>query len=261
MFDLTSLGTIISDPELRAMLKSVAVRKINSDIKTIQAHAELSKYLFKNGRDKAGDTDPELHRVIREHLDYDGALIDLSTQFHNRLIENLRSAVGPASTAPPQRLTLNLRAGRGSIVKSPFKITNSRAEPVFITCVASPFVSEAGDEMVASPVTFLPPTAEIAPGGEVVFEAILPVIADFQVGKTYFATLTAQGVDAMSIVARLHVEADVTDAPGYASSPPDVAVDPPVKDGPRDKAPDVPVPATKAKPRAKKTSAKASVSA
>lgn len=218
MFDLGSLGTIISDPELRAMLKSVAVRKINSDIKTMQAHSELSRYVFKAGRDKTGDTDPELRRVIREHLEYYGALIDLSTQFHNRLIENLRAATPATATTAP-RLTLNLRAARGSIVKSPFKITNSRAEPVFITCVASPFVSEAGDEMVASPVTFAPPTAEIAPGAEAVFEAILPVIPDFQVGKTYFATLTAEGVDAMSIVARLYVEAEAM-APPIVEEPP-----------------------------------------
>jgi hypothetical protein len=207
MFDLASLGTIIADPELRAMLKSVAVRKINADIKTLQAHSELSRYVFKAGRDKTGDTDPELRRVIREHLEYYGALIDLSTQFHNRLIENLRAAT-PATPSTAPRLTLNLRAARGSIVRSPFKITNSRAEPVFITCVASPFVSEAGDEMVASPVTFVPPTAEIPPGGEAVFDAVLPVVPDFQVGKTYFATLTAEGVDAMSIVARLYVEAE-----------------------------------------------------
>jgi hypothetical protein len=247
MFDLASLGTIISDPELRAMLKSVAVRKINSDIKTIQAHSELSKYVFKAGKDKSGDADPEMRRVIREHLEYYGALIDLSTQFHNRLIENLRAAVTPVSTAPTQRLTLHLRAGRGSIVKSPFKISNSRAEPVFITCVASPFVSEAGDEMIASPVTFVPPSAEIPPGGEMVFEAVLPVIPDFQVGKTYFATLTAEGVDAMSIVARLYVEADVPNHGTPAASDLGITVPPSAK----------PSETTVAKPRARKVRADA----
>lgn len=206
MFDLSSLGTIVGDTELRGMLKDLTVRKINSDIKTVQAHAELSRHLLRLRRDDvAGNA--EFKRVLREHLEYYGALVDLSLRFHQRLLDQLQAGSGPAGGAgQADRLTLNVTARQGALVRAPFKIANSRAESIVITCTASPFVSEKGDHMVASGLTFEPPRGEIAARSDRVFEAVLPVTTDFEAGKTYFATLTAEGVEAMSILLRLTVE-------------------------------------------------------
>ena len=220
VFDLSSLGTIVGDAELRAMLKDLTVRKINSDIKTVQAHAELSRHLLRLRRDDAaGNT--EFKRVLREHLDYYGALVDLSLQFHQRLLDQLQAAAsaGPGG-GQPDRLTLNVSARPGALVRAPFKIANSRAEAITITCTASPFVSEKGDHMVASGLTFDPPRREISAKSETVFEAVLPVTADFEPGKTYFATLTAEGVEAMSILMRLTVEPPLANEAPPPAEPP-----------------------------------------
>lgn len=227
MFDLSGIGTIIGDPELRAMLKSLTTRKINSDIKTIQAHAELSRYLMKNKREK-GETSEEVREVLREHLEYYGALVDLSLQFHQRLIDQLKEAEGSGGGAVSGgKLTLNISAQSGAIVRAPFKVANSRNQPISISCSASPFVSESGDHMVASAITFEPAAREIAGGSDGVFEAVLPVNDDFEPGRTYFATLKAEGVEAMSILMRLKVEPKPaeaqetpdTDAPPAAKKP------------------------------------------
>jgi hypothetical protein len=72
--------------------------------------------------------------------------------------------------------------------------------------------------MVTSGLTFEPPRREISARAETVFEAVLPVTEDFEPGKTYFATLTAEGVEAMSILLRLTVE-PALDAEEPAISP------------------------------------------
>jgi hypothetical protein len=207
MFDLSSLGTIVGDPELRAMLKDLTVRKINSDIKTVQAHSELSRHLLRARRDDAA-SNAELKSVLREHLEYYGAVVEMSQRFHERLLDQLQKGTMPGK--PADRLTLNITARRGALVRAPFKIANSRAEPISISCSASPFVSEKGDHLVASAISFDPPRRDIAPKSETVFEAVLPVSEDFEPGKTYFATLTADGVEAMSILLRLTVEESLT---------------------------------------------------
>lgn len=208
---LESLGAIVADPELRALFKSVATRKINADLKTLQAHAELSRHLAKSrkGASFTGAADP-LRQIVKEHLEYYGTLIDLSQSFHQRLLDMLAETERTQPGTPPiNGLTLALNAPQGATVRAPFKISNNRAETVSVTCRASPFVSEDGTQLIASRIAFAPPGAEIPPGSEEVFEAILPVGRDFLPGRLYLATLTADGFDAMSIIVRLQVAAPV----------------------------------------------------
>lgn len=216
MLSLNQLGTVLSDSELRAMLKSVVTRKINSDLKTVQAHAELSKRLAQNRRKNLSGEGDELRQIIKEHLEYYGTLVDLSLNFHQRLLDTL--AKSAESTADPavNGLTLAMTAPIGATVRAPFKISNNRPDPITVKCRASPFVREDGSQLIASSMGFNPPGAEIAPGSEEVFEVILPVTPDFVAGKLYLATLSADGFDAMSIVMRLQVEgaAAEPEAPG-----------------------------------------------
>jgi hypothetical protein len=210
---LENLGTIIADPELRALFKSVATRKINADLKTLQAHAELSRRLAKNRRSGPGGVNDPLKQIVREHLEYYGTLVDLALTFHQRLIDTLASMNEAEAHEPAiNGLTLALNAPKGATVRAPFKISNNRADPIHVTCRASPFVSDDGAQLIASRIAFLPPSAEIPPGSEEIFEAILPIGPDFDAGKLYLATLTADGFDAMSIVVRLKVEAPAVSA-------------------------------------------------
>lgn len=208
MLGLESLGAVIGDPELRKLFSSVATRKISADLKMLQAHAELSRRLARTkGPGSSGDG-KALKRIVREHLEYYGTLVDLAHSFHQRLLDMLAETERGRPAEPAiNGLTLALRAPVGATVRAPFKISNNRPDAIQVTCRASPFVSEDGSQLVASRIAFSPPGADIQPGSEEVFEVILPVGSDFVAGRTYLATLSAVGVEAMEIVVRLTVEA------------------------------------------------------
>jgi hypothetical protein len=205
---LENLGAVVGDPDLRRLLKSVLTRKITSDLKTIQAHAELTRRLAVSRRANGGGESDALKRIVREHLEYYGTLIDLSVSFHQRLIDLLAATARDRPAEPAiNGLTLALSAPKGATVRAPFKIANNGAETIHVKCRASPFVREDGSQMIASGIAFSPPAAEIAPGSEEVFEVILPIGPDFVPGQTYLATLSTEGFEAMEIIVRLSVEA------------------------------------------------------
>jgi hypothetical protein len=204
MFGLRSLGSLLADSELRQLFGRVASRKIEADLKTVEANAELARRLADSRR---GRGDGDLKRIVREHLEYYHMLFDLSYAFHQRLLQVLGDndavdEVEPASGA----LALDLRAPRGATVQAAFKISNTRAEAIQVACKSSSFVTDDGSELIAGTVTFAPPSAEIQAGSEQVFRATVLVGPDFQPGRTYFATFDADGIEAMKIVARLTIE-------------------------------------------------------
>jgi hypothetical protein len=218
MIGLQALGSILGDTELRKLFTRVASRKVSADLKTLQAHAELSRRLSDNRRRSAGGSEANLKLIVREHLEYYSALVELSYNFHQRLLDLLDElGKGPGADSAINALTLTLRAPAGATVRSPFKISNNRPEAINVVCRSSPFVSEDGSQLIASPIAFDPPGAEIQPGAEEIFEVIIPVGADFIAGRTYFATLAAEGLDAMQIVARLTVEETRAEAPKAAA--------------------------------------------
>lgn len=210
MLGLEGLGAIIGDPDLRQRVGQLAARKIKADLKTLEAQAELSRQLVTAKRGP-GPEGAELKRIIQEHLDYYGALIELSNSFHQRLLDSLKPRDG--SGAAVNGLTLDLKAPIGATLRAPFRISNNRSDPITVTCKASPFVSEDGATLVESRIAFLPPGADIAPGSAETFEAIVPVGPDLTPGKTWLATLKADGVEALEILVRLTVE------PGAAQPP------------------------------------------
>ena len=220
MIGLQALGSILGDPELRKLFTQVASRKVSADLKTLQAHAELSRRLSDNRGRSADGSEANLKLIVKEHLEYYSTLIELSYNFHQRLLDLLDElAKAPGAESAINALTLALRASVGGTVRSPFKISNNRPEAISVTCRSSPFVSEDGSQLIASPIAFDPPGAEIQPGAEEIFDVIIPVGSDFIAGRTYFATLAAEGLDAMQIVARLTVEeaaAKVPEAAGTA---------------------------------------------
>jgi hypothetical protein len=219
MLGLNSLGALLADAELRRLLAGVASQKIKADLKTIEAHAELSRRLAEARRSPSGEG-AALRQVVKEHLEYYATLLSLSHSFHQRLLDLLaETAPGRAAEPAVNGLTMALRAPMGATVRAPFKITNNRGEPITVTCRATPFVSEDGTQMVASRLAFLPPGADIAPGSEEVFEVVLPVGPDFVPGRTYLATLAADGFEATDIVVRLSVEAARPEAPVEALEP------------------------------------------
>ncbi|AJP71194.1 COG1470 family protein [Sphingomonas hengshuiensis] len=206
MIGLQSIGAVLSDPDLRKQLTDLASRKIKADLKTLEAHAELSRRLADNRQGQRLAEGGALKQIVREHLEYYSTLVDLSYSFHERFLNVLRDlSERPEFAGTGDSLTLNLTAAPGSTVRAPFKVTNNRADTIAVTCRVSPFISEDGSQLIGSPVAFEPPGAEIAPGTEQLFEAIIAVGPDFRIGRTYLATLSAEGLDAMQIVTRLTI--------------------------------------------------------
>lgn len=214
MAGLGGLGSLLGDPELRSLIADLASRKIRADLKTLEAHAELARRLSANRR-RGDEEGAALKPVIREHLEYYGTLVEMSYAFHQRLLDLLADR-GEASVAGAaiHGTRLELRGSPGGTAVGRFTVFNGRAEPVSVTCRASPFVSEDGSQLVASGISFDPPVGEIAPGTEAVFHAAVPVGPDLLVGRAYLATLGAEGVEEVNIVARLTVEEPIaSDAP------------------------------------------------
>lgn len=225
MIGLQSIGAVLSDPELRKMFADVASRKVKADLKTLEAHAELSRRLADNRQNARFAENGALKRIVRQHLEYYGTLIQMSYSFHDQLLHSLKDMGGRGDgEAAINALTLSLSAVPGATVRAPFKVSNNRPEPITVTCRASPFVSEDGTQLIGTPVAFDPPGAEIAPGSEQIFTAIIAIGPDFRVGRTYFATLSAEGIDSMQIITRLTIEQGAQAAQASPAAPPPVAV-------------------------------------
>ena len=220
MSGLPGLGPLLGDPELKSLVSNLVSRKISADLKTLEAHAELVRQLT-DSRRRGGEGGVALKRIVREHLEYYAALVEMSHGFHQRLLDMLADAAGPGNGSTSVNATrLALRGSPGETIRAPFALVNGRAEPLSVTCRASPFVSEDGSQLVASDIRFDPPAAEIAPGAETVIHALVTIGPDLLVGRSYFASVGALEVDEVKVVVFLTVdEAPAPAAPGAPRAP------------------------------------------
>lgn len=203
MLSLDSLRSVIGDPELRAQFGQVAGRLVAAEIKAVRAGAKLSAKLVEPGQAQG----EPLRALVRRHLDFYGDLVDRSLAFHQEVLDTLAAMTpAPRDEAAADALSLAVRAAQHTTVRSAFSIRNHRDRPITVVCKASPFVSEDGSQLVASAIAFDPPTAELQPGAEARFDAIIAVGEGFQPGQTYLATLSVEGLEAMRIVTRLTVD-------------------------------------------------------
>jgi hypothetical protein len=211
MLDLQTLAGLLRDEELRHKLTSLTSAKIKADIKSLQANAELTRRLVGTTIRPADGVDPEerqriLKAIVAEHLDYYGTLVDLSAAFSDRLLAMLAAAdKATAAAAPPPALAMNLRAPLGATLRAPFEIENNRREPVTAVFRLTPYVSEDGSQLVAANHAFDPPQAVVPPGAKLRVTLVQPVDG-FTAERDYLATISIEGLDAMQIVVRLHVE-------------------------------------------------------
>lgn len=223
MLNLQTLTGILRDEELRRKLTRVTSAKIKADIKALQANAELSRHLVEGAvrsRPQGAPADGEkaFKSLINEHLDYYSTLIDLSAAFSDRLLARLAAmkkdaaAAGAASSA----LTMNLRGPVGATLRAPFEIENNRPEPVTALFRLTPYVSEDGSQLVAANHAFDPPQAVVPAGGKLRVMFVQPITEGFAAGREYLATVSVDGLDAMQIVVRLHVDATAAEPQGEA---------------------------------------------
>lgn len=203
MLGLETTKALLNDSELTELFSRVSARKMASDLKMLQAQAELAERMTDTPRN---DDAEALKRIIKEHLEYYGVLIEISMNFHQRLIDMLAAQqAGSDARRAVNGTIVEVRAARHSIARAVFSVVNERPNGVAVACRASPFISEDGGQLIPADVSFSPGSAEVGPGAEARFEMTFPVGADFVAGRSYLGTIFPQGLEAAAIVVHLDV--------------------------------------------------------
>ncbi len=255
--DPTGLGVILGDPEVRRMVGDLVARKLKADLAAIRGGADLLGrwHADANGGRPAGGAaavaaappgDGVVKELVRLHLEYYSALVDMTAEFHERTRALL--GAGPAEEATPaaEDPEMRLAAPPGGTARAAFRVENTTTTVMTVELVAGPFRRDGSDDVTRPAVAFDPPRAELTPGQEVPVTVIVPVPADLEPGTTHRSTISAAGVDAVRIAVRLDVEDRPAPAPAART---------PAAGKPAAKKPAAKKPAAK-KPAAKKPAAK-----
>ncbi len=209
--DPTGLGSLLGDPEVRKMVGDLVARKLRADLAAIRGGAELLGRwrIDRDGAGPAGSAPPGdgvIKELVRLHLEYYTALVNMTAEFHERT----RALLGaePAAEPEPARPDpeMHLTAPPGSTARGAFRVENTTSSPITVELVASPFHRDGTDETAHPPVAFDPPRVELTPGQEAQVTALVPVGDELAPGATYRATISAAGVEAVRIAVRLDVE-------------------------------------------------------
>lgn len=126
------------------------------------------------------------------------ALLDLSRQFGDRLLDRLlRSAEqADAAVAEQQRAEIALTGPLGAEASAPFAIENVQRHPEKISFVVSEFTDTAGQAPFRPPLRLEPPQLTLAPGEEAVVTLHLPLLPElFVPGRLYRAKVLVSGHD------------------------------------------------------------------
>lgn len=258
--DPTGLAALLGDTEVRRMIGDLVARKLRADLAALRGGAELIGRWRADGDGAAAGRpaaapggDGVIKDLVRLHLEYYTALVDLTSDFHERT----RAVLGgepPAPASPPAPAPdpeMLLSGAVGGTARGAFRVENTTSAPMTVELVASPFIDPVSGRTVEPGVAFDPPRVELTPGQEERVTALVPVTEAFAPGARYVATISAAGIDAVRIAVRL----DVDVAPA-APEPP--AVDPaarkPAARKPAAKRPAAKKPAVK-KPAAGKAAA------
>ena len=200
--------------------------------------------------DQAPPGEGVIKELVRLHLEYYSALVDMTAEFHERTRALLGVEPPPDETAPaPADPEMRVSAPPGSTVRAAFRVENTTSGPMTVELVAGPFHREGSDEVLEPAVAFDPPRIELTPGQEEQVTAIVPVADDLTPGATYRGAIAAAGVDAVRIAVVLEVAERPPEPPPRPARTPAAKKPPARKAAP--KKPAAKKPATK-KPAARK---------
>ena len=245
--DPTGLAAVLGDSEVRRMVGDLVARKLRADLDAIRGGAELIERLTASASGVAPATpappgEGVIKELVRLHLEYYSALVDMTTDFHERTRALLGGEPSPASPPPPPPdPEMRLSAPPGGTARAAFRVENTTTVPMTVELVAGPFRRDGSDEVAHPAVAFDPPRAELTPGQEAQVTAIVTAAADQVPGATYRGAISAAGIDAVRIAVRLDVE-EPPPAPPRARRPRKAATAKPA--------------ATKAAPKKKTTAAR-----
>ncbi|MGE0026629.1 MAG: hypothetical protein AB7O78_19485 [Thermoleophilia bacterium] len=208
--DPTGLGAILGDPEVRRMVGDLVARKLKADLEALRGGAELlGRVRVTPDGVPTGPREGVVRELVRLQLEYYGALIDMTAEFHERtraLLIGDPSPDAPEGEGRDPDPEMRLSGPPGSTVRSAFRVENTTLAPMSVELVASPLRRDGTGEEVAAAIVFDPPRAELTPGQEAHIAVIVPVGKDMAPGDVYRGTIGAAGIGAVRIDLRLEVQ-------------------------------------------------------
>ena len=184
--DPTGLGAILGDPEVRRMVGDLVARKLKADLQALRGGAELlGRFRVSPNGAPVVPGEGVVRELVRLQLEYYGALIDITAEFHERTRALLGVEPEPAEPdgeGPDPEMRLS--GPPGSTVRSAFRVENTTTTPMSVELVASPLLREGTGEEAGPAVVFDPPRAELTPGQEVQVAVIVPVGKDMAPGAS-----------------------------------------------------------------------------
>ena len=110
--DPTGLGAILGDPEVRRMVGDLVARKLKADLEALRGGAELLGRVRVNPNGvPAGPREGVVRDLVRLQLEYYGALIDMTAEFHERTRALLEGETPPG---PPEIGAMSFRRNDSS---------------------------------------------------------------------------------------------------------------------------------------------------
>ncbi|HET6691264.1 MAG TPA: hypothetical protein VFG74_10395 [Miltoncostaeaceae bacterium] len=208
--DPTGLGAVLGDPEVRRMVGDLVARKLKADLDALRGGAALLGRVRVNPDGvPAGPREGVVRDLVRLQLEYYGALIDMTAEFHERtraLLEGDPPPASPGGAREPDP-EMRLSGPPGGTARAAFRVENTTTAPMSVELVASRLRHEGTGEEATPAVVFDPPRAELTPGQEAQIGVMLPVAKDMAPGAVYRGTIKAAGIDSVRIAVRLEVEA------------------------------------------------------
>lgn len=226
-------------PDTRTSIRDLSARLAREQLRSADRYSELLRAIARRRLDPAA-AGQEVLRFARESagdyarnllalsFGYRVAVLDLSRQYGDRLLERLLRASGSAGLTAEahHRAEIVLSGPLGGEAAAPFVIQNEQSQPVDISFIVSEFTDTAGQAPFRPPLRLEPPTLTIGPGAEGLVTLHLPLLRElFLPGRLYRATVLVRGHDLKLVLHALAYEPPVPAGPGA----PPVELAPPVE--------------------------------
>jgi hypothetical protein len=143
-------------------------------------------------RESAGDY---ARSLLGLGLGYRLALLDLSRQYGDRLLERLLQVAEPVDAgAEPRTAEITLTGPLDTEASAPFAIANDQPHPETISFIVSEFTDAAGQAPFRPPLRLEPSQLTLAPGEEGLVTLRLPLLSElFVPGRLYRAKVLVRG--------------------------------------------------------------------
>jgi hypothetical protein len=187
---ISDLSARLAKKQLRSadrfseLLRRIASRQLDTTV--------VGQEAVRFAKESAGDY---ARSLLGLGLGYRLALLDLSRQYGDRLLERLLHIAESAEAAVERRRAeITLTGPVDSEASAPFAIANDQPHPETISFIVSEFTDTAGQGPFRPPLRLEPSQLTLAPGEEGLVTLRLPLLSElFVPGRLYRAKVLVRG--------------------------------------------------------------------